>query len=195
MASTIPSVPCAPDYTGCKYKSVTLNAGEQIILPPNAEIISVSSETGFTSDDGCYDFTKVESPVQYYIYWGGQYEDYGAGSQTQLFEKGNNYINGIKINGIYYGMGQTDGNNTNTTNLQNNINAAIGDSIVTVNAVEYEDDGGGDDRRGWGYRITISTIPSIGDTLELHGYTYFSSSDFTFLDQKNITYFLPTVKV
>jgi len=196
MASTIPSVPCVPDYTGCKYKSVTLNAGEQIILPPNAEIISVSSDTAITSEDGCYDLTKVESPVQYFIYWGGPYGD--DGSQTEMFEKENNYINGIRINGTYYAMTQTDGNSTTQSNLQNNINAAIGDGIVTVDDVIYDDDSDNaawNDDRGWGRRITITVVPSIGDNLELHGFSHFAESAFGVMQDKDVTYFLPTVRV
>ncbi len=199
MASTIPSVPCAPDYTGCKYKSVTLNAGEQIILPPNSEIISVSSDTGFTSDDGCYDFTKVETPADYRIFWGGQFEEngIGLGNQTQLYEKNNNYINGIKINDIYYGLSQIDGNTGNFTqsNLQSAINNAVGDGIINVIEVLYDDDDATNAWRGWTYRITIRVVSSIGDSLELCGYTSIVGSNFEDTGGNSINYCLPTIKI
>lgn len=44
---------CPTDYTNCTYRSIVLDAGEQYILPSNAEIIFVSNPTALTSDNDC----------------------------------------------------------------------------------------------------------------------------------------------
>lgn len=175
MASTIPSVPCVPDYTGCKYKSVTLNAGEQIILPPNAEIVSVSSDTALSFDSGCdYNLGQVESSACYNFRFSGPDGD-SVSSRRENWEgfgDDNFFVTGITVDDTYYPFGSTItadqivdwGTALNSISEFNGI-------FTNVTAV-YDLDRSSGANRGWTVRVSLNTIPSIAKTMFFNITTY-----------------------
>ena len=79
----------------CSFKSVTLIAGEQFVLPPGAEIVSASDPTAISSTHDCAgDLTKLEVP-QCYVVGMGQAD--GSGNNIS-----DGWAYGISIDNIQY---------------------------------------------------------------------------------------------
>lgn len=89
------STSCPTDYSNCTYKSVTLSAGENFILPPGAEIISVTDPTVLQSENGCFDDQLANLPESacYFI----------EVSDSDCPSSGVENLNSIYITGFYVG--------------------------------------------------------------------------------------------
>ena len=81
--------------TSCIYKSVTLQEGEVFVLPPGAEVISVSDDNNITSQAGCLNLDNLET-LGCYIARVGATDDEG---EIRFFKEGVD----TKIEGFYLG--------------------------------------------------------------------------------------------
>jgi hypothetical protein len=177
--------------TPCTYKSVTLAANEQFTLPPGAQIISASG--GLDSfDSTCTKPTSVETPVTYEFVWAASQDSYS--NATEMFEDdNNNRMIGIVLNlSQEYGFSspletQWYGSDYDLQSRFNSITALSG--LFTNASLYYKDhDESVGINRGIGSLWRFTTIPSIGDNMEMLFQTVFSSSKFGDLTDRSFFY-------
>lgn len=146
----------------CKFKAVTLAAGETFVLPPGAVLIGSTDESNFTAD--C-DIPPLETPECYTFNVVATEE---SGGTTPVFKADN-----IKVLGFYLTNTKTFHPFPVPTNSFTAILANIAGQIPQTDlgpiftdiCVNSDDDSGGD--RGQAAGVTFKTIPSIGDNLQV----------------------------
>lgn len=184
MASTTSS-------TNCILKSITLAANEQFSLPPGAEIVSATG--GLDSfNSTCPKPTSVEVPVTYEFVWAASQDSYS--SATEMFEDNNNN----RMLGIILNLNQEYRFSSpletqwygSDYNIQSRFNSITALSGLFTNAVLFYQDH--DEtvgiNRGIGSLWRFTTIPSIGDNMEILFQTVFSSSKFGDLTDRSFFY-------
>ena len=176
--------------TSCIIKAVTLVANEQFTLPPGAEIISVSGGLDSFSST-CTKPTSVETPVRYQFKWAGT-QDYN--DATIVFESTddghhqlNNHMTGIYINNVYYGFTAFISNMDYDSNLQSRFDSTIFSGIITNASRTYFNYDATSKNRGVGAIYEFTTIPSIGDNMEIAFYTEWKSDQFGDLNGKSFS--------
>ncbi len=173
----------------CAYQSVTLTAGNQVILPPGAELIAVTDSNLITLAEDCaIDLTKLEQLKTYEFRWGGS-ED-GDSDKTILYEYAvNNRIYGIEINGVQYtfanGTLSDSSLSATTVNMANrfaNLSGGVGGLFFNVQRTYFTNG-----RRGAVSRFRFTTVPSVGDNMSILFSTGMGSEDYG--DMVNQTYY------
>ena len=163
MASTGPtSTPCTtPDYTGCTYQSITLNAGDQFILPPGTQLVSVSDINNITSTDNCLDTSNLEELTCYVARIVGFNQSDGVGSWFETIPTEYNRLVGYSLNGESVITGSWDYNSFDGGFLDDMVSRIPG--IVDHNHFYTYDGSSVNDY--WSYQI--KTFPSIAENLEI----------------------------
>jgi hypothetical protein len=149
----------------CTYKSITLAAGEQFILPPGAEIVATTNGlSDYTST--CPKPSTLESFVCYKFKFSGAESRIDRNTEN-WDDSGNFMVTGINVSGVYYPFASTlQGYNVNRTSWETQMNGIPGFNGLFLffnNPIEGEDNGR---TRGWTLQISFNTLPSIGDNLE-----------------------------
>lgn len=146
----------------CTFKSVTLAAGEQFVLPPGAEIVAATNGLeDYTST--CAKPTSLESPTCYSFRFSGRYSErgnYTENWESDSSDKLNYSVTGITVDTIYYPFTTAFQGTTN----QATVLAALNTTPFTGMFTSFNNIGGGDNH-SWTNGFTFATIPSIGDTM------------------------------
>lgn len=169
-----------------KTKTITVNAGDCIILPSDAVIQAVSTDGSVSfSSENCPSLaatltSKTEVFTCYQSIFAGPVSDSGTSdSATQNWEPGNFFVLGLMINGIEYlldeiVMGNDDDGPYDSTSQNFNFSNFLKGSSnpfhalfsATIDSAVNEDSGGADnDNRGFTVRVNFETIPSIGNNM------------------------------
>lgn len=154
------SFPTATDP--CIYKSVTLAAGEQFNLPPGAVLISATDISAITST--C-PIPALEQVTAFSARFSGSADNSGS-NRYENWETGgdrDNYtVEGVRINGVYYGFASAFQGRFNTdVNVVNALNALFPGMFSDCGSI-YD----ADNPSGWTNAITFKTIPSFGNDME-----------------------------
>lgn len=153
----------------CTYKSITLAAGEQFILPPGAEIVTTTNGLNdYTST--CPKPSTLETLKCYKFRFSGADGD-SASFRRENWEgpggDGDNFsVDGITLNDIYYPFSfniQAWQDAASWTTVINSIPQFSG--IFTNITSAFDDDRSSGANRGWTTVVTLTTISSIGDNM------------------------------
>jgi hypothetical protein len=174
--------------SNCIYKSVTLAVGETFTIPPGAELVSASGGLeSFTST--CPKLTSIETPIVYEFKWAGTQDTNDA---TKMFESEapdyNNFMNGIIVNNIYYSFSGRIQSMSSDTDLQSRFNSTIFNGVIYNASRIFYDYDETSKSRGMGAIYRFTTIPSIGDNLEIIFSTGFVSDRFGQLSGTSFEY-------
>lgn len=158
-----------PTVDSCIYKSVTLAAGEQFNLPPEAVLVSASNTNAITSNCA---IPPLETPVCYFFRFSGS-EDDGASTRNWALN-GDFTVTGIVLNGVYYEFASpivltefgSSRQAVTWSNAMNGISQFNGLFTFSYGNPVYGNQSGVGSNNGFTYQVTFSTIPSIGDNLE-----------------------------
>lgn len=173
----------------CAYITKTLVAGEQLILPAGAEIIRISDTEGITSGDCTLDLTKLETPVTYEFKWASTQEATNGATQMYQAQSGsNNHMNGIFVNNVFYVFSSFIDYIEWDYDLQSRFNSTPFNGVIYDASRTFYDDDETSKERGMGAKYRFTTIPSIGDNMEISFYTTYASSRFGELNGSNFEY-------
>lgn len=163
-------------------KTITINAGDCVILPSDASIQSVVVDGSVSfSSESCAPLvatiqSKVESYSTYRVIFTGPVSDSGlSGDATQNWEPGNYFLVGLRVGGVDYNiyeqdMGAEDNGPYATVDMNFKISQWLKSALnpfaplfsATVDCAVTEDSSGsGNDHRGWTVRCDFQTVPSI----------------------------------
>ena len=154
----------------CIINSVTLQAGESFVLPPGAQVISVTNQTALTSVDNCLDLTQVETPVCYCFQI---ISTESSGVPSMVYNEDNVYIKALYLSNTdqEYAMTELGGS---PAGGWGNIYAGIISSLegavnigATISGACVTQDSDGSGPAGNVITVCFKTVPSIGNYLFL----------------------------
>lgn len=148
--------------TSCVYQSITLQAGETFILPPGAEVVSVTDVTNITSENDCLDLTNVEEVECYGVIFGDSNES-GPSQPIVVYSTVNIY--GFRIDDVDYPFTTSFTANSSTTAIVSAFNSTVFGPLITGVATELVSDS----NRGNVKYIAFKCIPSITNDMYLYG--------------------------
>jgi hypothetical protein len=154
-------------------KAITLAPGESYVLPPGADVLSVSVPGVVTAEKGCTDLENLEELTCYIFVTVGHQKTPGGGFSTPNFpwEADKASITGININGTEYPL---------TANMTNSglFDLGVVQSFMAVNTsvqgmfiapnIQHAFGNSGPINRGGVMTLCFKTIPSVAKDIYLN---------------------------
>lgn len=153
-------------------KAITLAPGESYVLPPGADVLSVSVPGVVTAEKGCTDLENLEELTCYIFVLVGHREN-GLVTQTFPWETPNASIIGITVNGINYPLTTTMDSagrfDVGAVGVWINNNPTLQGLFIDISvASALGDNGGLAINRGAVTTMCFKTIPSVAKDMYLN---------------------------
>ena len=143
----------------CIYKTITMQAGEQMVLPPGAVLVGASNLDALTSENDCLDKTNAETLACYAVV----IAESSSPRTTPVYD--DVVIYGIRIDNVDYPFSGDFSCYSTLSTIQTRVSSTPFNGVISVTGLARNIDG---DRGAVSY-IVLKTYPSIASDFYFYG--------------------------